>query len=221
MLVAKNLINKDIPTLKTSDSAEIALQWMDEFKVFQLPIVNNIELLGVISESDILSMPSTADPIGSYSLSLLRPYINQTEHIYEVIKTVTALNLSVLPVVDEQQKYLGVISLRTLINKVSEMASITEPGGLIVLRTNTVDYSLSEIAQIVESNDAKILSSYITSGNNSLEVEVTIKINKEDLSAILQTFGRYNYTVVASYHHSEYEEDLKKRLESFINYLNM
>ncbi|MCC7050599.1 MAG: CBS domain-containing protein [Bacteroidia bacterium] len=221
MLIAHDLINNEITPLKISDTGELALKWMDEYKVRHLPIVNNTQLLGVIAETDLLDQYALSHSLESFGLSLLRPYILSTEHIYEVIKTITSLKLSILPVVDVQQNYLGIITLETLINKVALMASINEPGGLIVLNINAHDYSLSQIAQIVEGNDAKILSSYITGTTDSTKTEVTIKVNKEDLSPILQTLYRYDYHVVASYHHSEYEEDLKRRLESFMNYLNM
>lgn len=221
MLIAHDLINNEITPLKISDTGELALKWMDEYKVRHLPIVNNTQLLGVIAETDLLDQYALSHSLESFGLSLLRPYILSTEHIYEVIKTITSLKLSILPVVDVQQNYLGIITLETLINNVALMASINEPGGLIVLNINAHDYSLSQIAQIVEGNDAKILSSYITGTTDSTKTEVTIKVNKEDLSPILQTLYRYDYHVVASYHHSEYEEDLKRRLESFMNYLNM
>lgn len=221
MILARDIINQDIPTLKSTDSADLALKWMDEFKVFQLPIVNNVELIGVISESDILSLNDDDEIISTYRLSLLRPHIQEDEHIYEVIKNITQLKLSVLPVVNKQMHYLGSITLRTLSQKISEMASMNEPGGLIVLRVNVPDYSLGQMAQIVESNDAKVLSSYITSLPNSQQMEVTLKINKEDLSGIVQTFNRYNYEILATYHHSEYEEDVKRRLEEFTHYLRM
>ena len=94
-------------------------------------------------------------------------------------------------------------------------------GGIIILELNTNDYSLVQIAQIVESNDAKILSSYITSNIDSTKIELTIKINTEDLSGILQTFFRYNYNVKASFHLGDYTRDLKNRFEEFIHYLNI
>jgi len=86
---------------------------------------------------------------------------------------------------------------------------------------NLHDYSLSEISRIVESNDAKILSLYISSHTDSTKLEVTIKINRTDLSAIIQTFNRYNYTIKASFHQSEYVDDLKDRFDSFMSFLNI
>jgi hypothetical protein len=129
--------------------------------------------------------------------------------------------LSVLPVLNDDKQYLGLICLTTLIEKMSNLAAMKDPGGILQLEINVNDYSLSEIANIVESNGAKILSSYIITHDDSTKMDVTIKINKTDLSAIIQTFERYNYTVVASFHKSEMEDDMKKRYDAFIHYLNM
>jgi hypothetical protein len=83
------------------------------------------------------------------------------------------------------------------------------------------DYSLTQIASIVEGNDAKILSLYVNSLTDSTKIEVTLKVNKEDLSRILQTFYRYNYSVKASYHQSDYDDDLKGKFDEFIRFLNI
>ena len=86
---------------------------------------------------------------------------------------------------------------------------------------NVHDYSLTQIAQIIEGNDGKVLSCYLRPLTDSTKIEVTLKLNKEDLSAILQTFYRYNYTVKASYHQSEFSDDMKNRFDSFMNYINI
>ena len=100
-------------------------------------------------------------------------------------------------------------------------AAINQPGSIIVLEMTQNDYSLSEIAQIIESNDAKILSMYITSRIDSTLLDVILKINKQDLNAIIQTFSRYNYTIKASYGEKEDPEDLRDRFDSLMNYLNV
>ena len=129
--------------------------------------------------------------------------------------------MSLLPVVDEQNKYLGVVTFHHLINNLSSLASVTEPGGIIVLEINVNDYSLSQIAQIVESNNSAILSSYVTSFSDSTKLEVTIKVNNTDLTRIIQTFNRYNYTIKASIYQSEFLDDLRQRYDQFMNYLNI
>ena len=220
-MYARELISEDIPPLKTSDTGERALAWMDEFRVSHLPIVNNVDFLGLISESDILDFNSSSEPIGGHSLNLSRPYVFDYQHTYDVLKVMSSLKLSVIPVLNDKDQYLGLIHLSTLLQHFAEMASMKESGGLLVLELNSHDYSLSEIARIVESNDAKILSSYISSQIDSTKLEVTIKINRTDLSAIIQTFNRYNYTIKASFHQSEYVDDLKDRFDSFMSFLNI
>jgi acetoin utilization protein AcuB len=220
-MYARELISEDIPPLKTSDTGERALAWMDEFRVSHLPIVNNVDFLGLISENDILDFNSSSEPIGGHSLNLSRPYVFDYQHTYDVLKVMSSLKLSVIPVLNDKEQYLGLIHLSTLLQHFAEMASMKESGGLLILELNLHDYSLSEISRIVESNDAKILSLYISSHTDSTKLEVTIKINRTDLSAIIQTFNRYNYTIKASFHQSEYVDDLKERFDSFMSFLNI
>lgn len=220
-MYARELISEDIPPLKTSDTGDIALMWMDEFRVSHLPIVNNVDFLGLISESDILDLNSASDAIGNHKLTLTRPYVFDYQHTYDVLKVMSSLKLTLIPVLDEKEQYLGVIQLSTLLQHFAEMASMKETGGLLVLELNAHDYSLSEISRIVESNDAKILSLYISSHQDSTKLELTIKINRTDLSAIIQTFNRYNYVIKASFHQSEYVDDLKDRFDSFMSFLNI
>jgi acetoin utilization protein AcuB len=220
-MLAKDIITHDIPPLKTSDSGLKALTWMEEFKVSHLPIVNNQDYLGMISDADVLDMNTPDEAIGSHQLSLLRPYVTNSEHIYEVIKLVHKLNLTVIPVLGNDGVFEGTISLHGLVKAFAEMTSVVDPGGVIILEMNYHDYSLSEIAQIVESNDAKILSCNVTSQKDSAKIELTLKVNKTDLSAVLQTFNRYNYDVKASFHQSEFTDEIKDRYDSFMNFLNI
>jgi hypothetical protein len=130
-------------------------------------------------------------------------------------------NLSLLPVLTDDGQYLGAICLSTLIEKISNLGAMKDPGGILQLEMNVNDYSLAEIANIVESNGAKIISSYIYTHDDSTKMDLTLKINKTDLSAIIQTFERFNYTVVASFHKSAFDDDMKKRYDAFIHYLKM
>lgn len=219
-MLAIDLITDTIPPLKISDSGSKALNWMDEFKVRQLPIVKGTEYIGLISESDILDLNQPDEPLELHKLSLPRPFVNKHQHIFDVIKVVSSLDLSLLPVLDED-RYLGIIPLHHLFRSFSKMSSIDDNGSLIVLELNINDYSLSQIGQIVESNDAKVLSSYITSHDDSTKLELTIKINKTNIADIIQTFNRYDYVITASYQDSDYTEDLKDRLDYLQNYLNI
>lgn len=220
MLLAKELLTKDIPTLKPSDTGLKALEQMDKHKVSHLPVLNKGTFLGLISDAEVIDFNILNEPIGNRKIPLLRTFVSYHQHIYEVFALFSTFNLSVIPVLDEQQLYLGVITLPDLMRNFMTITSMKEPGGLLVLEIDNRDYHLSEIARIVESNDAKILSLYISSSDSG-KIEVTLKINRIDLTSILQTFYRYNYIVKASFHQSEFTDDMIKRYEAFINYLNV
>jgi len=220
-MLAKDLITDEIPPLKTTDTGLMAINWMDEFKVSHLPIVKDYEYLGLLSDTDVLDLNITNEQIGKCKLSLIRPFVLESQHIYEVIKMISNLNLTILRVLNEQQHYVGLIPATAILHQFAILAATREPGGMIVLEMNVHDYSLTQIAQIIEGNDAKVLSCYVNSLADSTKIEVTLKINKEDLSAILQTFYRYNYNIKATFHQSEFSEDMKNRFDSFMNYINI
>ncbi|MEJ2594339.1 MAG: CBS domain-containing protein [bacterium] len=220
-MIARQLITDEIMHLKTSDTGKTALSWMDEYKVSHLPIVNNEDFLGLIAEQDIYSFNNLTEPLGNHTLSLKNPFVNEHEHVYNVLKLIDELKLTVIPVLDDHNKYLGCITISRLVNFLSGTYSIANPGGIIVLEMSEKDYSLTELSNIVESNNAKVLSLFLSSHVDSTKLEVVIKVNRIDMGSILQTFDRYGYYVKATYGEDEDTGDLKDRYDSFMNYLNM
>lgn len=194
-MVAKDLISDEIPSLKTSDLGQTALNWMENFRISHLPIVNNQDFLGLISDTDIYDMNQPEEPIGNHALTLLKPYVTTEQHIFEVIGLASRLKLSVVPVLDENNHYKGVITSSELIRYIAGLTSMDQPGGIIVLELVERDYSLSQIAQIIEGNDVKVLCMYINSPAESTKLEVTLKVNTGDLVSVIRTFERYNYEV--------------------------
>lgn len=220
-MIAEELISNEIPPLKTSDTGLKALGWMEEFKISHLPIVNHTDFLGLVSEEDIINYNAPEEALGSYRLSLTAPFVRNNQHIYEVIKLVANLHLSVIPVLDVNQKYLGLITIRDLIQNLATLSSIKDPGGIIVLEVSERDYSLSQIAQIVESNDCKILSCYVNTIPDSTQMNVVIKVNRTDLRNVLATFTRYNYMIKGSFMESGHNDDMRDRFDMFMNYMDM
>jgi CBS domain-containing protein len=194
---------------------------MDEFRVSHLPIVNNYELLGLVSDTDILDLNAPEEPLGNHPLSLVRPFIYESEHIYEVMKLVSRMQLTVVPVLDAENNYLGNISLRTLVEHFASITAVKNPGGVIILELNANDFVLSQIARIVEENDTKILSLYVSEISDSTRLELTLKLNRENIRGILQSFARYNIHVKATFQQGDFSEDLRNRFDLFMNYINM
>jgi CBS domain-containing protein len=220
-MVAKDLISYDIAPVKTSETGLEALNWMVFYKISHLPIVNNKKLLGLISEDDIYDLNDPEEPIGNHRLSLFRPFVYPNQHPYEVLEIASRLRLTVVPVISEDSEYMGMIKMVDLMHFFARLSAIEKSGGIIVLEMHVNDYSLSEIAQIVESNDARILSSYVETHPNSVRMEVTLKINIADLSSIIQTFNRFDYEVKASFTEVDKQEDLmNSRFDHLMRYLN-
>lgn len=220
-MIARDLLTLDILPLSPGDTGLTALHWFEEFKVSHLPLVNGTELLGVIAESDIYNADSFEETLDKHSLSLQNISVTQSQHVYTVIRLFAEYKLSLLPVVDENNIYLGVITMSGLVENLSAIAAVDNPGGIIVLELNVNDFSLTEIAQIIESNDAKLLSLYMKSQPDSLRTELTLKLNKMDIQPIIQTFLRYNYMIKASFFESDYNDNLRDRYNMLMNYLNI
>jgi len=220
-MTAKDLVSMTIIPLKTSDTGTNALNIMEELKVTHLPIVNNEEFLGLVSQSDIENLNIPDEALGNHNLSLTRPFVYQEQNIFDIIRLFSSQKLSLLPVLDKKNNYLGVITISDLVRNFSKLISAENPGGVIIIELNNNDYSLLEIAQIIESNNAKVLSMYVTSFPDSTKIEISIKLNKIDIRPVLQTFYRYNYSVTASYSEEEDDDVLKERFDSLMNYLNI
>jgi len=220
-MLALELITEDIPPLRPSDTAIMAIGWMDEFKVAHLPLVKNNKFLGLLSESDILDIATEDEPIEQLDIPVLKVGSRAHQHMFEVVKLIADHQLTTVPVIDNEENFLGSISIKHLMEVISDMSIISDPGGIIILELNIRDYSMSEISRIIEGNDAKILGSFVTSHPDSTKMEVTLKVNKSNLDAILQTFDRFDYTVTASFGTLAHREDLKDRFDSFMNYLNL
>ena len=218
---AIELITEEIPPLMHSDTGEKALNWMEEFKVSHLPVLKSGNFVGVISESDLLDKMELDKTLDELFQHLPRPYVLVSDHIYQVLTRISEYKLSVIPILDEEENYVGCTTVQHLMSVIANTGSMRGNGGILVLEMASVDYSMAQIAQIVESNDAKILSSYIMSTPESTNVEVTLKINKIELDSIIRTFERYDYVIKASFQKSAYHDDTQFKYDALMNYLNL
>lgn len=219
-MIAEHLISDDILPLQVTDTGNYALEVMSDFYLRHLPVVSANQLVAIVSEDQLLD----ADPLASiktYDLPLQPIFVKRSAHLYDVMRILGEHKLTVVPVLDDELSYLGIITLEDLIRFFAESSSFREPGSIVVLEMGRHDYSLSEIARIVESEGAVILSSFLQSFKDSNRIQVTIKINGQQISAIIGTFERFDYVVKASFNEIELQNALKERYDSLINYLNV
>ncbi len=221
-MLAKELISEVIPALRLTDNGQKALNWMEIFRISHLPVVDNHEYVGLISDKSIYDLNLNEKLMADCNEGLLQPHVHENQHIYEVVALISSLKISVVPVLDLKHVYLGVITVADLAQKFSDLVAVSEPGGVIVLELNPIDYSLAQIAQIVEGNDAKILSLYVSKPGDSKEIDVTLKVNIIDLTPIIQTFVRYDYVIKAVFMDDSILKHMyDDRFELLMKYLNI
>lgn len=220
-MFASELISNSIPPLQTSNTVHAALDRMVELKLSHLPVINDVQFLGIIAEEELLQIRNVEEPIGGLALTILNAFVFQDVHVYDVIRIFHQLKLSVVPVLDYKNNYLGVISVHNLLDYTSEIYAVKEPGGIIVLEIGNRNNSLSHMAQIVEADNAQILSSYVQAFPDSTRLEVTLKINKTELSNIIASFERYDYQIKAVFNSTITDNGTEDRYNSLMNYLNV
>jgi acetoin utilization protein AcuB len=220
-MYASSLISYSVPPLKLSDTGVKALLWMNDFHVRHLPVIEEGKLLGILSEDEVLNFIEAESTIGECKPVLMQKFVPAQQHLYDIMKLVVNFNLTIIPVVNNEDEYMGLITMEDLIKKLADTGSITHPGGVLVLEMAPRDYSLSEIARIIEMENATILSSFISSPYGQGMMDLTLKLNKEDLKHIVATLERFNYNVKSSYYESEFIDSLNDRYDSLMRYLDV
>ncbi|MCD4682256.1 MAG: hypothetical protein K8R86_03145, partial [Bacteroidales bacterium] len=178
--------------------------------------------LGLIGETDVYNLEDPDLSLVDQNVPYKNFFVREHQHIFEVIKKMSSEKITVLPVLNEKDQYLGCITANILTEHFAEFISIDNPGAIIILELNQKDFVLSQIAQIIESQDAKILTLYITPEKESTKMELTLKISKMEIQPIIQALNRYNYIIKATFTEDEgMYEDLRDRYDSLMNYLNI
>lgn len=218
MITARKLLISDVPSLCASDEPMGALDLMDQFRIAHLPVVENGKLLGLIGEDSLMELENLqGDAIG---LPLIKATVTPDTHILDVLKLASEHRLSIVPVVDSDNTYLGSVRMEDLVEQLADMQGANQRGGIIVLELWDKDYSMQQISRIIEENNAKILSTSLSPGEGG-KIEVNLKINQPDINAILSSFERFGYTIKASYQELAYTEDLRKRYDELMRILNI
>ena len=218
-MITRKLISKEIQTITLEQSGAEALAIMQEYHLSHLAILSNNKLLGVISEEDIWGMYDENNKLESIKEKIQHFFMPLGKDVFEVIKYMDEHKLSLLPML-VNEKYVGSITHESIISSLASIVAIQESGGVIILEMMKKEYSMSEIAQIVESNGARILSAYITDVDDRDVIKLTLKLNIIDIAPIIQTFERYKYNVAASYNQSENKDNLVDRYDLLMRYLN-
>jgi acetoin utilization protein AcuB len=221
-MIAEELINHMIPPLKVTDDAHKAIVWMEEFRCNHLPVVNEGELLGFISEEIILESNDIEKRLSDFELTGLECAVSLESHFYDILRIAGENKLQIVAVLNDEQHYAGVITVQDIMASFAQTAAVKMQGGILVLSMDLIDYSLAEISRLVEENKAKIISSTMVEDTmDPGKIKVTLKINQLDLSRIVATLERFSYRVIGRYQEIRKEADDNDRIDMLLKYLNI
>lgn len=221
-MIAEELINHMIPPLKLKDDAHKAMLWMEELRSNELPVVENEIFQGIITEEIILEQNDVDKLISDFELENTDCVVSKNSHFYDVLKVSSSRDAKMVGVVDDEGKYVGVITVQDTVTAFAQSAAVQVPGSILVLSLNSIDYSLSEISRLIEENNAKILSSSVKDDElDSSKLRLTLKINQLDLSKVIATLERFGYKIIARFQESKVNDNQKERIDMLLKYLDI
>ena len=221
-MIASSLLSNVVPVLKKDDTCAQALGWMDLFRVSHLPVLEGETYVGLLSDEIMYTHGSIHDTIGMLDIPREMTFVYEDVHMYDVIGVASSRLLSVVPVLNRKEVYQGSILLTDILHNIDKLLCIDDPGGIIVLEVNKIDYSLAEVAQIVEYNEAKVLSCYVTCMPDSNKVEITLKVNTARIEPLLDTFTRYRYVIKNTFVSGEdINEEMRDRYGQLLKFMEM
>ncbi|WP_142784990.1 CBS domain-containing protein [Changchengzhania lutea] len=219
MNLSEYLINDIKPLPITSKIGELQLLF-NQLTYSHIPIEDeNHTYLGSFSENDAHCFESNK-LIGDYKSALEDFFVRDSTMWLDVLEIFAKNSTNIMPVLNDKNDYLGYYELNDIISLFSESPFFSEAGGILVVEKGINDYSFSEISQIVESNDGKLLGAFVSKSNSDL-AQVTLKIGNIGLSSLIHTFRRYSYNIISGHEEDGYIESLKERSDYLNKYLNM
>lgn len=216
----EQLISPAIPILKPSDTGNRALDLMADQNFTQLPLVQDDLYVGLVKENDLMEWENPEQELSKADFAQYKPGIAASAHPWEAIRIMNDADLSVLPVIDHEGKYAGCITRDTIFKYVAENSGVNNPGGIIVLEIAPRNYTLYEISRICENEDVMIMALQVHTDANGM-LQVTLKLNRTALDAVVSSFERHNYHVTEVYGEEVRKEDIEEKYRLLMNYINM
>ena len=216
----REYILNEIRGLTLSSSVKSAQQMFQGYPITHVPVIDNDQFIGCISESDAQTIDDNTTPIAEYSYLLNSFSTSENITVLELIKLFADYDCNIMPVLSNKNDYLGYFELSDILDIFSNSPFLHDNGTEIVAEKSKKEFSVSEVSQIVESNNGNLLGLYI-SYQTPETTQVTVKVSLEDLNEIIQTFRRYNYNIISQYKDDFYLKNLRERSDYLQKYLDI
>ncbi|WP_299012613.1 CBS domain-containing protein [uncultured Polaribacter sp.] len=213
-------ILNEIKPLSLKIKVNEAKELFHNFPITHFPVIENSKLLGSFAEGDIHTIENKLEELVAHAHLLNSFFADEKATILELLKIFADNDTNIIPVLNEEKEYVGYYDLCDVLDVFSTSPFMIENSETLIIENNEKDYSISQIAQIIESNDAKVLGLYISERKNEI-VQITTKIVTADINEIMHTFRRYDYKIISTHENDIYLEDLKNRSDYLQKYLEM
>ena len=215
------ILERNYFEIDSTETIALGLDKMNEIHTSQLAVIDKNDFLGVITEDDLLSANDESKSIGSLTVSLGFLYLYEYQHIYDALQYMTTHHLQILPIMNKENMYLGVVTLQNLMKALDSTLGNQTPGAIIVLELGKNDVSFSHIAHIFESENVRILNAAVRDISDTTKIEMTIKVDKQNISSVVSALWRFDYVVKATFNDGSQDSDIKERYDILMNYLNL
>jgi signal-transduction protein with cAMP-binding, CBS, and nucleotidyltransferase domain len=222
-LLAEDLLNQMIPPLKATDTTAKAARWLEEFHVSQLPVVAGRHYRGLITEHDLADYENPDTQLAELPLGYTNVHVQHDQHFYRVMELAIEQKIQLVPVLDEQQEYAGVVTVSDALAAFGPVPGVAGTGSILVLTMEERDYSLSQISRYVEENNAKILSAHVIADEHDpYRIRLTLRLNTDNLGRITATLERFGYVVSAQFSGTPaVGDDEQERFDALLRYLSV
>ena len=219
MIEINNFIKNDFKAIDSSETISNVKDFLSEVNFSHFPVIEESVYIGSIALEDIETFDLNKK-ISHYRY-VLEGFYARTNMIWlDVLEVFARNHTNIIPVLDDNNQYIGYFEILDIIKFFNETPFLKELGGIIIVEKSIIDYSMSQIVQIIESNNGKLLGAFI-SNTSSDNIEVTVKISLGSMNEIIQTFRRFGYKILSEHQEDNYLNNLKERSDYLDKYLNI
>jgi len=215
-----DILSAGILPVHPDDSVLVAKELMMDHQVTHLPVVLENKLLGIISE-DLLLDAMDDQALSSLQTQFSHASVQSVGHILDTLHVCSEFQLTLIPVLNAESDYLGSITSQDLLRHTAKIIGAGDPGAIIVLEMDRVNFSFSEIIKLVETNDAQVTQLNTHSDPLTSSFFITLRLNKLEVSDIIATFQRYEYKIKYYFGEEQYENELRSNYNHLMNYLSI
>lgn len=222
-MLARELLNTEFTPLTPQDKISAALAKMDAWQTTRIPVreVTTGKLVGMISFEDIADLPDDSQEVNSVELNS-SIYVFSSQHLFEVARKMLEYEVRLLPVVDKDGIYLGIVEKKNVLEAFSKMLNITTTGSVITVEVSKEDFTISELVHLIETEGAKILGLTVDQPvDDSLRLRISIKISHIDTSAVVSSLQRHGYHTTTENRNDLLQTDITSRADELLRYLDI